>query len=461
MTQLQVTYAVAWHFGWLVHEGYIDAKSDSAYLDRHSSTFRSGWRTEAAVRPQRAELCKAQLQQLDLSDVDLSGAIIASSDLTGVVLHRSRLVGTFINGSTLNGIQAYQANFSHVSADSASFCGADLSRANLQSADLSDSKLLPETAQHQCMQPPDFAACDTLEKYHATPTHLDASDLSNAQFHSADMRCTLLGQTNLTQTDFSGATMGGAALTEVHLSDTKFSRVEMSGLYYWPLSGSPDPFALGGIRGLWAVRIFPHQQAVVVALRKQLLDDGLRDSEREATYAIEHSVTQEDLRSPLWTFGWLLGWIRYLGLEVPTGYGLYPESALACIALFWALFTPLYVLVILSGGATNAIIQRFPQGRIDRADQYDVKISGESVAYRVVARSLLSAWRSAAYFSLMSAINIGFQQVTPGDWVRRVQLRDYTLEGIGIGRSLAGTQALLGVYLLALWVLTRFGRPFQ
>jgi hypothetical protein len=140
---------------------------------------------------------------------------------------------------------------------------------------------------------------------------------------------------------------------------------------------------------------------------------------------------------------------------------LYPESALAYIALFWALFTPLYVLVILHGGEPNAIIQRFPQGRIEKADEYDANICDEAVAYRVVARSLPSAWRSAAYFSLMSAINIGFQQVTPGDWVRRVQLRDYTLEGIGIGRSLAGLQALLSVYLLALWVLTRFGRPFQ
>jgi hypothetical protein len=59
-----------------------------------------------------------------------------------------------------------------------------------------------------------------------------------------------------------------------------------------------------------------------------------------------------------------------------------------------------------------------------------------------------------------AAVNIGFQQFTPGDWVRRLQGHEYTLQSVGWVRTVAGAQALISVYLLAMWVLTQFGRPF-
>jgi hypothetical protein len=74
--------------------------------------------------------------------------------------------------------------------------------------------------------------------------------------------------------------------------------------------------------------------------------------------------------------------------------------------------------------------------------------------------SLWSALRWASYLSLLSAVNIGFQQFTPGDWIRRLQGRDYSLQPVGWVRTIAGAQALISVYLLAMWALTQFGRPF-
>jgi hypothetical protein len=71
------------------------------------------------------------------------------------------------------------------------------------------------------------------------------------------------------------------------------------------------------------------------------------------------------------------------------------------------------------------------------------------------------ALRRAATNSLLSATNIGFEQFTTGDWIRRLQPEDYALEAVGWVRVVAGAQALLSVYWLALWVLTYFGRPFQ
>ena len=78
----------------------------------------------------------------------------------------------------------------------------------------------------------------------------------------------------------------------------------------------------------------------------------------------------------------------------------------------------------------------------------------------IKAANWWSALRWASYLSLLSAVNIGFQQFTPGDWIRRLQGRDYSLQPVGWARTVAGAQALISVYLLAMWALTQFGRPF-
>ena len=43
----------------------------------------------------------------------------------------------------------------------------------------------------------------------------------------------------------------------------------------------------------------------------------------------------------------------------------------------------------------------------------------------------------------------------------RIQKSEYILRATGWPRTVAGLQSLLSVYLLALWVLTYFGRPFD
>ena len=46
-------------------------------------------------------------------------------------------------------------------------------------------------------------------------------------------------------------------------------------------------------------------------------------------------------------------------------------------------------------------------------------------------------------------------------WLARLQTREYTLRATGWVRVVAGLQSLLSIYLIAIWVLTYFGRPFQ
>jgi len=53
----------------------------------------------------------------------------------------------------------------------------------------------------------------------------------------------------------------------------------------------------------------------------------------------------------------------------------------------------------------------------------------------------------------------GATLINVGTWLARVQTREYTLRATGWVRAVAGVQSLLSVYLLAMWVLTYFGRP--
>jgi hypothetical protein len=67
----------------------------------------------------------------------------------------------------------------------------------------------------------------------------------------------------------------------------------------------------------------------------------------------------------------------------------------------------------------------------------------------------------ALYFSLLSAFHLGWREFNVGIWLQQLQPRRFGFEATGWVRTVSGFQSLLSVYLLALWVLTYFGRPFD
>ena len=67
----------------------------------------------------------------------------------------------------------------------------------------------------------------------------------------------------------------------------------------------------------------------------------------------------------------------------------------------------------------------------------------------------------AFYFSALSAFHIGWRDLNVGTWLTRLQFTEFALRGRGWVRFVSGLQSLTSVYLLAMWVLMYFGRPFQ
>ena len=116
-------------------------------------------------------------------------------------------------------------------------------------------------------------------------------------------------------------------------------------------------------------------------------------------------------------------------------------------------------LVPLSRDGTDGIHRIWPKGRLEPKGrtmpwQEDIKVE------RLHPKGWWRRLGIALQFSTVSAFNLGWRDLNVGTWLSRLQTRDYALQATGWVRTVAGFQSLISVYLLAMWVLTYFGRPF-
>jgi hypothetical protein len=311
---------------------------------------------------------------------------------------------------------------------------------------------------------------------------LIGAKLSGADLRAANLKGANLSQANLSNADLRIAELDGAYLHNADLSDARIALANLTNATYAPASAPPNP-DLVGIKGLWTVT-FPHGQEIgLVQLRDLLQKVGLRDLEREATFAIENGRTQFALRD------WkekpseaVDGLFRMTAFGLTTEHGRYPGRALKIIAIIWASLIPLYFIVIrftpkqrsdfctlsfLSSWrirreckpSSAGIYQVWPNDRIE-TNQEISSLSGSAIVNRLQAGTL-AAVGYATYFSLLSAFHIGWRDLNIGTWIVRMQTQEYTLRGLGWVRAVSGIQSLLSVYLLAIWALTYFARPFQ
>jgi hypothetical protein len=304
---------------------------------------------------------------------------------------------------------------------------------------------------------------------HMTGAHMNGADLQIAQLDGADvsggaeLEGANLHGAHLDGADLGGASLIGANLTGAHVAKARLAHANLKNAIYAPTSEPPDPY-VARIEGLDTLNLAPNEEVGLVQLRKLLQDAGLRDDERRASYSIQRSVTSDQFRSPFWSLGWCWGLVRFVGFDVTTAYGLYPWHALIEIIGLGVLLTSYYFweirLVPRDPGEGGGIYQVFPADRVIEASGGPTFEKNAKVV-RVVAEEPWEGLRKAVWFSLLSAVNIGFEQFNPGDWIRRLQSREYSLQAVGRVRIVAGAQALISVYLLAIWALTQFGRPFD
>jgi uncharacterized protein YjbI with pentapeptide repeats len=384
----------------------------------------------------RAVLCNAELSEIDWRDVMLAGA-----DLRYAYLYKARLEGASLMEADLSG---------------AGLAGADLRGADLTHAILDGAFLGP--AGEPIWRDGVFdAGAARLED-----ANLNRAYLRDAVLTWAVLDRALLQGTRLDKADLRWAGLRGARLEATSLDGALLTYADLTGARYAP-APSPPHADVGGITGIATLQPSVEGRIGLVQLRELFRKAELRDLERDATFAIERSRTREMIlvrrtRTPRTVAEGLFRWVAY---DLTVAYGLHPARALLIMLVAGVVLIPVYVVALVRSPApkqTGAIYRVWPANRIE-ASSDESRAHAAPRIERLHPRAIGTvAW--AAYFSLLSACHIGFREFNVGKWIMAVQAHEYELRATGWVRSVSGLQSLLSLYLLAIWALTYFGRPF-
>lgn len=244
--------------------------------------------------------------------------------------------------------------------------------------------------------------------------------------------------TDLLGADLSWANLSQAVLVHANLKDVIFSGVNLKEAHYEP-SSSPHKGSLGGIDGLSTIRFNEGKQSGLVQLRSALKDAGLRNLEREATFTIEHWKT--------YYAPWYVKWIKRLLFEWTSGYGLNYLRPLLILSGLFVVFSIVYIFPIVGKGE-KGIYRVWSKKKENGMEELDRLNGVKFIGY-------------AFYFSVLSIFHIGWRDLNVGSWIARIQPNEYFMKATGWVRTVSGVQSLISIYLLALWALTQFGRPFE
>lgn len=195
---------------------------------------------------------------------------------------------------------------------------------------------------------------------------------------------------------------------------------------------------------------------------------GLRRQEREVNYALLRCRREQMWDEPHGFGDRADAAFNYVFFEITCKYGLLPGRPLQIMGIVVVIFAVPYYLVLR------------PKDRSSRSDIW-IDFADESIRpnrerkrrFRVLVdrgppttiRGRMKLFRravlTAVYFSLLTSFRVGFREINVGNWITRMQCREYALRATGRVRFITGVQSLISVYLLALWLLTYFGRPFE
>ena len=279
----------------------------------------------------------------------------------------------------------------------ANLCNADLSHANLSGVNLADANLSGANLFGANLSGADLSLANlsgaVLETANLGGASLPWANLSGANLIMADLSKAYLVRANLSNANLSGANLSRVTLDVTEVTGAHLGSTDLTGAIYAPVSQPPDPY-VEGIKGLSTVRFRNNSSSGFVQLRDLLQKAGLRDPEREATFAIERGKTWHLLNpatywepvspgdEPFWkardpafqkaledvdgfdlvglgqavlTHPRVLksiiehkaevgeGLFRLVAFDLTTAYGLHPTRALVIIIGLWAGLTLVYV----------------------------------------------------------------------------------------------------------------------
>lgn len=390
--------------------------------------------------PRKANLCNANLRPpvilngVDLTGANLRGAIFAGNDLTGAHLKCADLAG-----ANMESVKLIDARLDHG-------IRINLTRARMEGANLEDGRFFDATLTQI------FFREGNMSRFYLDRGTLDRADLrkvsANSSFlMSVDMTHALLDQADFSQSTFNKVNFTKARIVKTNLSHAVIQRGIFNETIFEP-SGA-DTLLILDSSGLSTITF--EDPRPVVQLRKSMKEAGLWNEERALTSALRKFELRSASRTERFMQRWLFGgWL--------SDYGANPWRSIQFLIVLIAVGIPFYALSVWRTGTAKGpagIWAVWPDGSINKEEPIRI---GARFFFENYWLNLL--WASF-YFSLVSTFHIGWRDLNVGTWITRIQPREFSLRPMGWVRFVSGTQSLLSVYLLALWLLTYFGRPFE
>lgn len=417
-----------------------------------------------------ARLDHAILREAYLYGTNLSGAYLLQTDLSKAKLYNANLSGANLIGANLSEALLTKANLSKATLHQANLSNSYLFRADLRGADLVEANL------NRAILSESNLSGAGLRKANLSGARLRKANLSGAGLTEANLSEAMLREANLSGAFLEKAILVRANIVQAEIAGATFVDADLENATLELKAGSiTDTTKFVGVKGLpyLTYKNSPHS---LMELREAFKKAGMRNQEREVTFALNHTrrlILWEDGKRE-WAVAKILDSLfNLVCFEWTCGYGMSPGRPLQFLGLGLLVFTIPYMLGLGSRNRETGIWVVLMPDRVLHKDIKDhpVKLTFQNPflppaerrgsRLRPTIQRLLGVLWVGFHFSLLSAFSLGWRELNVSNWITRIQKREYTLRATGWPRMVAGLQSLLSVYMLALWVLTYFGRPFD
>jgi len=380
---------------------------------------------------------RADFTNADLSSADLTAVNLNEAAMSGVNLTKTDMSATFLNNADLSGAQLFETTFLGLAEN-----------VNLSNASITRSKI-----------------SGILKKANLSGANISNTDLTSANLAEADLSGALIFDSNFTNVLLGAANLSKAIVFGGDWTDANLLQADVRGLRFEP-SKNPDTRYVAGAKNLEFIAYGTSPDAVTL-LRNNLRESGFDEAQRKITYALKHR--QNELRKENGgAFKLLYYYLNLIFFDWTVRYGMQPERALIIMIYLWLIFAVIYVLFIHFPGRSGIfLVKNRVRKNVELTSAIRVRprvIPPTKNKWKYAWAWLLSEWRVfriSLFFSATSALHLGYGGLDFGEWLRMLTKREYQLKPKHWSRSISGLQSLTSLYLLALWVLTEFGNPFD
>lgn len=307
------------------------------------------------------------------------------------------------------------------------------------------------------------------------------AQLEGADFHGSDLTNSTFTDGSLREASFDRWNGNGPAtilhnvtFSGVDLTNATFDHADMTGVHFEP-GKLPDARDMAKASHLEQMT-YDEDPSALAALRQRFRDGGFSLQANQINYAIhitelhrsaQHCalLSQEagsDYRTCIDFFG-----SEIINLTCQYGMNLWrPVTIGLCASVLFAL---LFFAFMHHSGPSGLYLAVADGLTLEPESIRHAPQVLSTVAVSQIKQGNLSGWlraelgllRTAFFFSLVNGFNIGFKDADVGRWIRLLPPREFEFRAVGWSRTFAGVQALLTLYLLAIWVLCLFGHPFD